>query len=107
MSSEHVTRSATDSEEQRADLRWLLAGTVLSALQLLYLVSPIDLIPDVLPVIGWVDDFLGLATAATVTGYGVWKLRKHPALPQAVPQLKPAAEPEAYEPMSAEEIRGM
>lgn len=30
---------------------------------LLYLASPLDLIPDVLPVIGWVDDLLILAAA--------------------------------------------
>ena len=34
---------------------WLKLGTVLIAL---YLISPIDLIPDVLPVIGIVDDIV-------------------------------------------------
>lgn len=34
---------------------WLKAGT---ALVVLYLVSPIDLIPDVVPVFGFVDDMI-------------------------------------------------
>ncbi len=34
---------------------WLKAGT---ALIVLYVVSPIDLLPDVLPVIGFVDDLV-------------------------------------------------
>ena len=34
---------------------WLKLGT---ALIVLYVVSPIDLIPDVLPVIGFVDDLI-------------------------------------------------
>ncbi|MFO1219549.1 MAG: YkvA family protein [Burkholderiaceae bacterium] len=35
--------------------RWLKVGT---ALVLLYLVSPLDLIPDTLPIIGVVDDLV-------------------------------------------------
>lgn len=89
------------------DLRWLLLGTALSAFQLLYLVSPIDLIPDVLPVVGWVDDLLGILGAATVTAYGAWRVWRHPAVEArvhdaiAAPQ---AAAPVDYEPVSAGEL---
>lgn len=38
---------------------WVLLGT------LLYLVSPIDLSPDVFPVIGWIDDSLIATLAVT------------------------------------------
>jgi len=38
-------------------------------------VSPVDLIPDVLPVIGWTDD-LGYALLALVCGYIGWNLRR-------------------------------
>ena len=38
-------------------------------------VSPVDLIPDVLPVIGWTDD-LGYALLAVVCGYIGWNLRR-------------------------------
>ena len=34
---------------------WLKLGT---ALLVLYVLSPVDLIPDVLPVIGWADDLV-------------------------------------------------
>ncbi|MEO8653387.1 MAG: YkvA family protein [Ramlibacter sp.] len=34
---------------------WLKLGTAFIAL---YLLSPVDLIPDALPVIGWVDDLV-------------------------------------------------
>jgi uncharacterized membrane protein YkvA (DUF1232 family) len=34
---------------------WLKLGT---ALIVLYVVSPIDLIPDAIPVLGWVDDLV-------------------------------------------------
>jgi len=34
---------------------WLKVGT---ALIVLYVISPVDLIPDVIPVIGWVDDLV-------------------------------------------------
>ena len=30
--------------------------TVILILALLYIISPIDLIPDVVPVVGWIDD---------------------------------------------------
>ena len=37
--------------------------------------SPVDLIPDFLPVIGWTDD-LGYALLAVVCGYVGWNLRR-------------------------------
>jgi hypothetical protein len=38
-------------------------------------VSPVDLIPDILPVIGWTDD-LGYALLALVCGYIGWNQRR-------------------------------
>ena len=38
--------------------------------------SPVDLIPDMLPVIGWTDD-LGYALLALVCGYIGWNQRRH------------------------------
>ena len=42
-----------------------LAGKIFVALTVVYVVSPIDLIPDVIPVIGWLDDvgIIGVALA--------------------------------------------
>ena len=31
---------------------------VLPMLAVIYILSPIDIVPDVLPILGWVDDFL-------------------------------------------------
>ena len=49
---------------------WLKAGT---ALVLLYLVSPIDLIPDVIPIFGVVDDLVVVPLAIR------WLLSRLPA----------------------------
>ena len=37
---------------------------IIALLALLYIISPLDLIPDVIPVIGWLDDLGVLAWAA-------------------------------------------
>jgi uncharacterized membrane protein YkvA (DUF1232 family) len=56
---------------------WLKVGT---ALIVLYVVSPIDLLPDVLPVIGIVDDLVLVPLAIR------WLLnRLPPAIAQAAP----------------------
>jgi len=49
--------------------RWLKVGTALIAL---YLFSPIDLIPDVLPMVGMVDDLVLVPLAIR------WLLRRLP-----------------------------
>lgn len=45
-------------------------GTIVLILALLYIISPIDLIPDFIPVAGWADDLVvGLgAGAAALAG---------------------------------------
>ena len=37
---------------------------IITLLALLYIISPLDLIPDVIPMIGWLDDLGVLAWAA-------------------------------------------
>lgn len=44
-----------------------MAGYAAPVLAAVYVVSPIDLIPDVIPIIGWIDD--AAAIAAGVTGF--------------------------------------
>ncbi len=49
---------------------WLKVGT---ALLVLYVLSPIDLIPDTIPLLGWVDD-------AAILTFGIrWLLARLPA----------------------------
>ncbi|MBL8317238.1 MAG: DUF1232 domain-containing protein [Burkholderiaceae bacterium] len=50
--------------------RWLKVGT---ALVLLYLLSPLDLIPDALPIVGVVDDLVLVPAAIR------WMLNRLPA----------------------------
>lgn len=58
---------------------------VLLALAVLYVISPIDAIPDVIPVIGWLDDigFLGFAATMLISDAKTFALARKtvPALP--------------------------
>ncbi|MDB4944422.1 MAG: hypothetical protein JWP97_3956 [Labilithrix sp.] len=47
-----------------------IAGKLFVLLTLVYVISPVDAIPDVIPVIGWLDD-LGLGTLAVAF---MWKM---------------------------------
>jgi len=52
-------------------LLWLFTGA--------YVASPVDLIPDVIPVIGWTDDLLGMVVTVAITLYTLAYLRRHGA----------------------------
>lgn len=48
---------------------------LITILGLIYIISPIDLIPDVIPIIGWSDDALvGIIIALTWGIYLLWPL---------------------------------
>ena len=55
-------------------------AAVLLIASLLYLVMPVDLVPDLIPLIGWVDDLL-------VVALGVWSAFK--SLPRSQPKALP------------------
>jgi uncharacterized membrane protein YkvA (DUF1232 family) len=59
----------------------IFANIVAWFLQGLYIVSPIDFIPDILPFIGWADDvfLFGLCMLMTL-GTVVWIMRSNPDL---------------------------
>jgi uncharacterized membrane protein YkvA (DUF1232 family) len=46
----------------KSQAKWKRA--IIALLAFLYIISPLDLIPDVIPVIGWLDDLGVLAWAA-------------------------------------------
>lgn len=46
----------------KSQAKWKRA--IIALLAFLYIISPLDLIPDVVPVIGWLDDLGVLAWAA-------------------------------------------
>ena len=60
-------------QPNRTRLGWMLVVGVYWVIQVLYLVSPIDLVPDIVPVFGFGDDLLGLLSGLVVTGIGVYK----------------------------------
>lgn len=85
----------------------LVAATVAAwVLEGLYALSPIDLVPDFIPVVGWIDDGMGLFAVVTLT-----------ALTVAVSLLgKARGAPRggggevidiAYEPLSPEQIKAL
>jgi uncharacterized membrane protein YkvA (DUF1232 family) len=47
----------------------MIMSLVLMGIAILYDISPIDIVPDVIPVLGWSDDFL-------ITGFAIWNLVK-------------------------------
>jgi uncharacterized membrane protein YkvA (DUF1232 family) len=54
-------------KEPRASWRVKLKAGAILAVVFLYLLVPLDLIPDIAPVIGWLDDLLVLPLATAVT----------------------------------------
>jgi len=47
-------------------------GLMLGVVQALYIVFPFDLIPDFIPIIGWIDDLMSLAGLSATA---IWVLR--------------------------------
>ncbi|MBI5479649.1 MAG: DUF1232 domain-containing protein [Deltaproteobacteria bacterium] len=67
-----------------------LAGKIFVALAVAYVVSPIDAIPDVVPVIGWLDD-VGIIGAALAYLSRVLDRYRHPVIEVASAPLPEAA----------------
>lgn len=54
---------------------------LLGLLAVAYVVLPMDLVPDVLPVVGWLDD---VGVVAAVAAFLVRDMKKHAAAPAVV-----------------------
>lgn len=93
----------------------LVLGNVLMwAFTLLYTASPIDVIPDFIPVLGQADDAMGWLASIAVTVYTAYRLqqrKKAEALEGAEPSASvtsanPVVE-DSYQPWSLEQIRDL
>ena len=108
------------ADESTPNVRALAASNLLAwAAQGLYLISPIDLIPDVIPFLGWADDVLLLGLCVGFSAYTFKTIRKAGGLKALFPNsgaksrrvgtkshLEPVPDV-AYEPMSLSEIRSL
>ena len=66
-----------------------VVGKLFVLLALVYVISPVDAIPDVLPVVGWLDDIGVMSLAVAWMWKVVGRYREAPALPDA-DELRPA-----------------
>ena len=96
--------------------RLISANLILWAMTALYTISPIDLIPDFIPILGWADDGAGWLATLTFTAYTLWQIRsggglgalRKEGLPKTLtPEAKPASGIQGYEPMSYEELKAL
>jgi len=53
-----VEAEVTDSEAERKAKSKRIWSWILLAVAVIYTISPVDLVPDVVPVVGWIDDAL-------------------------------------------------
>src|SRR5688572_24775771 len=68
---------------------WFKIG-ILALLMLLYAGSPIDLIPDLIPLLGWLDGLLVGGGALGLIGRSVWKDYRMKWLYRAMPPRRAA-----------------
>ncbi|MBX2802142.1 MAG: DUF1232 domain-containing protein [Myxococcales bacterium] len=55
---------------------WLGVALLFIVMQLIYVIVPVDAIPDVVPILGWLDDLAVILTGISATtaagGYALW-----------------------------------
>jgi hypothetical protein len=83
-------------DDQGGRMGWLVVLGLFWMVQLAYFLSPIDFIPDFIPVFGFADDILGLLVSFLVTGVSVW--RAIPDGPRAI------SAGDVYEPLTDDEL---
>jgi len=79
------------------DKRWLATSVVaMWVAQLVYLVSPIDILPDVIPIIGQLDEIFYITSTVLFTAYAWRQLKASSGFSCLVPEAlrpKSVAEP--------------
>ena len=78
-----MKKSATDSQNPTAKNKNILLMTlVMWVVESLYLASPIDLVPDLIPVLGQVDDVISLLLVIGLTFLAIQRMRRKPSSDQ-------------------------
>ena len=74
--------------------------------QALYVVFPFDLLPDFIPLVGWLDDLVAILGLGATTVWMV-KLVRDAQFPELFAQQPDVIEAEPYEPLPDDVIRSM
>ncbi|MBX3111907.1 MAG: DUF1232 domain-containing protein [Fimbriimonadaceae bacterium] len=69
--------------KNRGSFPWMSLLPVLAGLA--YGASPVDLIPDVVPVLGWVDDAFVVPVSLALTAWALWRRYRRSPRRQPVP----------------------
>jgi len=64
---------------------WLVVLGVYWLFQILYVLSPVDLVPDFIPVFGLADDVFGVLAGLGISAYTLYREYGAPALPEVEP----------------------
>lgn len=90
------------------DKKRLMAGMAVFAwlAQAAYVVFPIDLLPDFIPLIGWIDDLVALVGLGVTT---VWafKVVREARFPELFTSKPDVIDAEPYEPIPPDVIRSL
>lgn len=94
--------------DRASTVRVALALAVAWVALALWLVSPVDAVPDFLPVVGWLDDLLLVVAGLGATAWFVGRPVVARLGGERRPGIEgPIASPDAYEPWSPEDIRAL
>ena len=91
--------------EQPRWVRYALWVGVAWSGALVWLFSPLDPVPDLFPVLGWLDDLLVVSGAAAFTAWSAWRGLGPEALEGPAPSRSLGPRKPAYDPIPTDELR--